>query len=59
LTIKSLFNLALRRAMGMAQTLLKLAGQYWQVSDSSAVSRRQKHLSVTIGAQPTKRVFTS
>jgi len=53
LTIKSLFNLALRQAMGMAQSLLKLAGLDWQVPDFSTLSRRQKHLSVTIGAQPT------
>ena len=53
LTIKGLFNLALRQAMGMAQSLLKLAGLDWQVPDFSTVSRRQKHLSVTIGAQPT------
>ena len=53
LTIKGLFNFALRLAMGMDQSLLKLAGLDWQMPDSSTVSRRQKHLSVTIGAQPT------
>ena len=53
LTIKGLFNLALRQAMGMAQSLLKLAGLDWQVPDFSTVSRRQKHLAVTIGARPT------
>ena len=53
LTIKGLFNLPLRQAMGMAQSLLKLAGVDWQVPDFSTVSRRQKHLSVTISAQPT------
>jgi len=53
LTIKGLFNLALRQAMGMAQSLLKLAGLDWQVPDFSTVSRRQKHLSVTIAAQTT------
>jgi hypothetical protein len=53
LTIKSLFNLALRQAMGIAQSLLKLAGLDWQVPDFSTVSRCQKHLAVTIGAQPT------
>jgi hypothetical protein len=53
LTIKGLFNLALRQAIGMAQSLLKLAGLDWQAPDLSTVSRRQKHLSVTIGAQPT------
>jgi hypothetical protein len=53
LTIKGLFNLALRHAMGTAQSLLKLAGLDWQVPHFSAVSRREKHLSVTIAAQPT------
>jgi hypothetical protein len=53
LTIKGLFSLALGQAMGMAQSLLKLAGLDWQLPDFSTVSRRQKHLFVTIGAQPT------
>lgn len=53
LTIKSLFNLPLRQAMGMAQSLLKLAGLDWQLPDFSTVSRRQKHLAVTIEAQAT------
>lgn len=53
LTIKGLVNLALRKAMGMVQSLLKLAGLDWQVPDFSTVSRRQKHRSVTTGAQPT------
>jgi hypothetical protein len=52
MTIKGLFNLALHQAMGMAQSLLKLAGLDWQVPDFSTVSRCQKHLSVTVGAQP-------
>ena len=51
--IKGLFNLALRQAMGMAQSLLKLAGLDWQVPDFCTVSRRRKHLAVAIGAQPT------
>jgi hypothetical protein len=53
LTIKNLFNLALRQAMGMTQSLLELAGLDWQVPDYSTVSRRQKHLEVTIAALPT------
>lgn len=53
LTMKSLFNLPLRQAMGMTQSLLRLAGLDWQVPDFSTVSRRQKHLAVTIGARPT------
>jgi hypothetical protein len=47
-----LFNLLLRQAMGIVQSLLELAGVDWQVPDFSAVSRRQKHLSLTIEAQP-------
>jgi hypothetical protein len=47
LTIKGLFNLALRQAMGMAQSLLKASVQF------STVSLRQKHLAVTIAAHPT------
>jgi hypothetical protein len=53
LTVKGLFNLPLRQAMGMAQSLLELARLDWRVPDFSTVSRRQEHLSVTIGAQPT------
>ena len=53
LTIKGLFNLALRQAMGMTKSLLKLAGLDWQVPDFSTVSRRQKHLAVSIEARPT------
>jgi hypothetical protein len=52
-TIKGLFNLALRQAMGMAQSLFKLAGLDRQVPDFSTISRRQKYLSVTVGVQPT------
>jgi len=52
LTNKGLFNLPLRQAIGMAQNLLKLASLDWQVPDFITVRRRQKHLSVTIGAQP-------
>lgn len=53
LTIKALFNLALRQAMGMAQSLLKPARLDRKVPDLSTVSRRQKHLAVTITAYPT------
>ena len=37
----------------MGQSLLKLAGLNWKVPDFSTVSRRQKHLAVTITANPT------
>ena len=50
LTIKGLFNLALRQATGIAQSLLKLAGLDWEVPDFSTVSRRQKYLAVEITA---------
>ncbi|MFC0254481.1 IS5 family transposase [Massilia consociata] len=53
LSIKCLFNLPLRQAMGMAQSLLPLAGFDWPVPDYSTVSRRQKTLQVAIGAVPT------
>ena len=53
LSIKCLFNLPLRQAMGMTQSLLKLAGLDWPVPDYSTVSRRQKTLQVAIGAVPT------
>jgi hypothetical protein len=45
--------LALRQAMGMAQSLLELAGLNWEVPDFSTVSRRQKQLAVTIIANKT------
>jgi hypothetical protein len=53
LSIKCLVNLPLRQAMGMAQSLLRLAGLDWPVPDYSTVSRRQKTLRVAIGAVPT------
>ena len=53
LSIKCLFNLPLRQAMGMTQSLLSLAGLDWSVPDYSTVSRRQKTLQVAIGAVPT------
>ena len=53
LSIKCLFNLPLRQAMGMTQSLLHLAGLDWPAPDYSTVSRRQKTLQVAIGAVPT------
>ena len=53
LSIKCLFNLPLRQAMGMTQSLLRLAELEWPVPDYSTVSRRQKTLRVAIGAVPT------
>lgn len=53
LSIKCLFSLPLRQAVGMTQSLLKLAGLDWPVPDYSTISRRQKTLQVAIGAVPT------
>lgn len=53
LTIKGLFNLPLRPAMGMTQSLLELANLDGQVPDFVSISRHQKHLAVSIRAQPT------
>lgn len=40
LSIKCLFNVPLRQAMGMTQTLLRPAGLDWPVPDYSTISRR-------------------
>jgi hypothetical protein len=48
LSIKCLFSLPLRQAMGMTHSLLQLAGLAWPVPDYSTVSRRQKTLRVAI-----------
>ncbi|MDD2729295.1 IS5 family transposase [Malikia sp.] len=52
LTIKGLFGLALRQAMGMVESLLKLAGLSWQEPDYSTVCRRRKTLKVRIPYRP-------
>ena len=52
LTIKALFGLALRQAMGMVESLLKLAGLSWLISDYRTVCRRQKTLKVRIPYRP-------
>lgn len=52
LSIKCLFGLALRQAMGFVESLLKQAGLDWVVPDYSTVCRRQKVLPVTISARP-------
>ena len=44
LSIKCLFNLPLRQAMGTTQSLPQLAGLNWAIPDCSTVSRRQKTL---------------
>ena len=53
LSIKCLFSLPLRQAMGMTQSLLGLACLDWAVPDYSTVSRRQKTLRVAIEVVPT------
>jgi hypothetical protein len=53
LSIKCLFSLPLRQAMGMTQSLLQLAGLDWPVPDYSTVSRRQKTFQVAIEVVPT------
>ena len=52
LTIKCLYGLALRQAMGFVESLLKLAKLDWTVPDYSTVCRRQKALPVVITARP-------
>ncbi|MDP3344872.1 MAG: transposase, partial [Hydrogenophaga sp.] len=46
LSIKCLFNLALRQSLGLVESLLRLAGLNWSVPDFSTVCRRQKTLRV-------------
>ena len=53
LSIKCLFSLPLRQAMGMTQSLLRLTGLDWSVPAYSTVSRRQKTLQVAIEVAPT------
>src|SRR5690349_3670035 len=53
LSIKCLFSLPLRQAMGMTQSLLGLAGLDWSVPDHSTVSRREKALQVAVEVAPT------
>jgi hypothetical protein len=52
LSIKTLFGQPLRQALGMVQSLLKLAGLDWTVPDFSTVSRRQAKLHVQLSCQP-------
>lgn len=48
LSIKCLFGLALRQSLGLVQSLLRLAGLDWRVTDFSTLSRRQKTLQVRL-----------
>jgi hypothetical protein len=51
LMIKNLYGLALRQTTGMVGRLLELVGLDWDVPDFSTLSRRQKHLQVTLTHQ--------
>jgi len=51
LMIKNLYGLALRQTTGMVRSLLKRAELGWEVPDFSTLSRRQKHLQVTLTHQ--------
>jgi IS5 family transposase len=48
LSIKCLFNLALRQSLGLVESVLRLAGLDWSVPDFSTVCRRQKALRVQL-----------
>jgi hypothetical protein len=51
LMIKSLFRLSLHMITGFVQSLIKLCGLDWTAPDYSTISRRQKHLDITIRYQ--------
>jgi hypothetical protein len=48
LTIKNLFGLALRQAMGFVESLLQLSGLHWPAPDFSTICRRQRSLQVHV-----------
>ncbi len=48
LSMKVLFGMALRQTTGFVESLLRLVGLDWTVSDFSTLSRRQKTLAVNI-----------
>ena len=48
LTMKVLFGMALRQTKGFGESLQRLIGLDWAVSDFSTLSRRQKTLKVNI-----------
>jgi len=48
LTIKCLFGLPLRQALGLVQSLLRMAGLPWAAPNHSTVCRRQKSLDVQV-----------
>ena len=48
LTMKVLFDMALRQTTGFVESLLRLVGLYWTVPDLGTLSWRQKTLAVNI-----------
>lgn len=54
LSMKCLFGQPLRQALGMVESLLRLARLDWPVPDFSTVCRRQKTLQVELRYQPSK-----
>ena len=48
MSIKCLFNLALRQSLGMVESVLRLAGLNWRVPNFSTVCRRQETLRVQL-----------
>jgi len=48
LTLKNLFGLALRQAIGLVESVLQLSGLTWTTPDFSILSRRQQTLNVQI-----------
>jgi hypothetical protein len=48
LSIKVLFGLALRQAIGLVESLLKMAGLDWPVPDTSTLCRRQSTVTIQI-----------
>lgn len=54
LSIKCLFGQPLRQALGMVESLLRLAKLDWPVPNFSTVCRRQKTLQVQLSYQPSK-----
>lgn len=57
LSIKCLFGQPLRQALGMVESLLRLAKLDWPIPDFSTVCRRQKTLQVELSHQRTKSPF--
>ena len=54
LTVKCLFNLPLRQALGLVQSLLRFAGLPWVAPDCSTLCRRQKDLHVQVHYRPSR-----